>query len=98
MQFDTQASDGVISGMSFEQAIRPYKAEDVQLTVAGAAAARPTLHVSDPAPEPDVADAARLGKLRPGVSIAVGEGTDEIEVHRIEDGRPGTARSRSRHR
>ncbi|MBI2907205.1 MAG: multicopper oxidase domain-containing protein [Chloroflexi bacterium] len=27
VQFDTQASDGVISGMSYEQSVRPYKTE-----------------------------------------------------------------------
>ena len=81
VQFDTQASDGVISGMSFEQAIRPYKAEDLQLTQA-AAAGSTELHVSDPAPNP-VSKSARLAKLRPGVSIAVGEGRESIEVHKI---------------
>src|SRR3954470_9775271 len=83
VQFDTQASDGVISGMSFEQAIRPYKAEDVQLTAA-AAAGSTELHVSDPAPNL-VSKSARLAKLRPGVWIAVGEGRESIEVHRIAD-------------
>ncbi|MEY2534078.1 MAG: hypothetical protein QOF29_1988, partial [bacterium] len=39
VQFDTQASDGVISGMSFEQSVRPYKAEDVQLAAAASAGA-----------------------------------------------------------
>src|SRR4029077_8591612 len=34
VQFDTQASDGVITGMSFEQSVGPYKAEDPTLTVA----------------------------------------------------------------
>ena len=32
VQFDTQASDGVISGMSFEQSIRPHTIEDPTLT------------------------------------------------------------------
>jgi hypothetical protein len=82
VQFDTQASDGVISGMSFEQAIRPYKAEDVQLTADAGAGSR-TLHVSDPDPNP-TSQTPRRGKLRPGVWIAVGEGTDKIEIHRIE--------------
>src|SRR5262249_59384202 len=38
VQFDTQVSDGVISGMSFEQSIRPYKEapEESQLTSAAA--------------------------------------------------------------
>ena len=32
VQFDPQASDGVISGFSYEQSVRPYKLEDPQLT------------------------------------------------------------------
>jgi hypothetical protein len=86
VQFDTQASDGVISGMSFEQAIRPYKAEDVQL-ISDAGAGSRTLHVSDPEPNP-TSQTPRRGKLRPGVWIAVGEGTDKIEVHKIEAAEP----------
>ena len=31
VQFDTQASDGVITGFSWEQAVRPYKVVDPQL-------------------------------------------------------------------
>src|SRR4029077_10400366 len=34
VQFDTQASDGVITGMSYEQSERPYKAEDPTRTAA----------------------------------------------------------------
>src|SRR5207244_10122556 len=34
VQFDTQASDGVISGFSFDQSVRPYAIEDAQLTAA----------------------------------------------------------------
>ena len=37
VQFDPQASDGVISGFSYEQSVRPYKLEDPQLTAAAAA-------------------------------------------------------------
>ena len=32
VQFDPQASDGVITGMSFEQSVRPYATEDRYLT------------------------------------------------------------------
>ena len=32
VQFDTQASDGVVTGMSYEQTIRPFQAEDPQIT------------------------------------------------------------------
>jgi manganese oxidase len=79
VQFDTQASDGVISGMSFEQSIRPYQSEDVQLA-SGAAAGAKTITVANPDPTRPV----RQQKLRAGVWIAVGLGTDDIEVHQIE--------------
>jgi manganese oxidase len=78
VQFDTQASDGVISGMSFEQSVRPFKAEDVQLSAdvpAGAA----SIQVINP----DPARPVRLDKFREGVSVAVGEGTDDIEIRQI---------------
>jgi hypothetical protein len=72
VQFDPQASDGVISGMSFEQSVRPYKVEDAQLTAPVAA--------SDTA----LALSRVPAKLRPGVWIAVGQGTESIEVRQIE--------------
>ena len=76
MQFDTQASDGVISGMSFEQAIRPYKAEDVQLTAP--APRRTTVLRVDRA---TLSNAAQVPSS--AVFIAVGEGTESIEIHQI---------------
>ena len=79
VQFDTQASDGVISGMSYEQSIRPYKLEDVQLASAAGAGSR-TLELRNP----DPARGERLAKLRPGVWIAIGQGTESIEVRQIE--------------
>jgi hypothetical protein len=63
VQFDTQASDGVISGMSYEQAVRPYKLEDPQLTAAAAAGAT-VLHLSS------------VTKFQVGESIGVGLGTE----------------------
>ncbi|MDT4962857.1 MAG: hypothetical protein QOF87_2504 [Pseudonocardiales bacterium] len=63
VQFDTQASDGVISGMSYEQAVRPYKVEDPQLT-AGAAVGATVLHL------------ASVTKFQAGESIGVGLGTE----------------------
>lgn len=63
VQFDTQASDGVITGMSYEQAVRPYKLEDPQLTAASAAGAT-VLHLSS------------VAKFQVGVSIGVGLGTE----------------------
>ena len=71
VQFDTQASDGVISGMSFEQSIRPYQTEDVRV-VADAPAGSTAVKVAILKP-----------KYRPGVSIAVGQGTDGIEIRTI---------------
>ncbi len=70
VQFDTQSSDGVISGFSYEQSIRPYKIVDPQLT----AAANPgdtTLHLSN------------VAKFQNGVWIAIGMGTEGIEIRQI---------------
>jgi len=78
VQFDTQASDGVISGLSYEQSIRPFEAEDLQLSAATAAGAT-TIDVSNP----DPARAIRLNKIRPGVGIAIGQGTANIEVRKV---------------
>src|SRR5664279_968250 len=63
VQFDTQASDGVITGMSYEQAVRPYKVEDPQLT-APAATGATVLHLSS------------VTKFQVGESIGVGLGTE----------------------
>ena len=63
VQFDTQASDGVISGMSYEQAVRPYKVEDPQLTAATAVGAT-VLHLSS------------VTKFQVGESLGVGLGTE----------------------
>jgi FtsP/CotA-like multicopper oxidase with cupredoxin domain len=79
VQFDTQASDGVISGMSYEQSIRPYKAEDVQLETAVSAGQKTLKLINRDGTRPE-----RLQKLRPGVGIAVGQGTDDIEVRIID--------------
>ncbi len=63
VQFDTQASDGVITGMSYEQAVRPYKLEDPQLTATADAGAT-------------VLQLASVAKFQVGESIGVGLGTD----------------------
>ena len=70
VQFDTQASDGVISGFSFEQSIRPYKLVDSQLTTDAPVGAT-------------VLTLSSVTKFGPGVWIAVGEGTEGIEVRQI---------------
>ncbi|MEP6815744.1 MAG: hypothetical protein ABI873_09360, partial [Marmoricola sp.] len=63
VQFDTQASDGVITGMSYEQAVRPYKLEDPTLT-ADAAAGDTVLHL------------ASVAKFHLRAAIGVGLGTE----------------------
>jgi hypothetical protein len=78
VQFDTQASDGVITGLSYEQSVRPFDAEDLQLSSATAAGAT-TLDVTNP----DPARPVRLEKIRPGVAIGVGLGTESIEIRKV---------------
>jgi len=70
VQFDTQASDGVITGLSFEQSIRPHQIEDPNLAAAAAVGAT-TLRLTS------------ATKFQVGEFIAVGEGKDSIEIHRI---------------
>ena len=70
VQFDPQASDGVITGGSFEQSVRPFATES--RTLSAAAAAR--------APQVAVGSTPRL---RPGISIATGQGLADIEVAQI---------------
>jgi hypothetical protein len=78
VQFDTQASDGVISGMSYEQSVRPFAAEDLQLASDTSAGAT-TLDLSNPDPTRPI----RMEKIRPGVQIAVGQGTEDIEIRQV---------------
>lgn len=70
VQFDPQASDGVISGFSYEQSVRPYKLEDPQLTAA-APTGTTVLHLSN------------VAKFHLGAYLAVGLGTDGIEPAKI---------------
>lgn len=70
VQFDTQASDGVISGFSYEQSVRPYKVEDVQLTADAPRGAR-SLRLSS------------VAKFQDGVFIGIGEGTNGLEIRKI---------------
>ncbi len=78
VQFDPQASDGVITGMSYEQSVRPYTTEDRQLssnTELGAT----TIEVN------------HVNRLRPGIWIGIGLGEgmsgDRMvtEIRRIDD-------------
>ncbi|HEX6862413.1 MAG TPA: hypothetical protein VF414_06345, partial [Thermoanaerobaculia bacterium] len=61
VQFDTQASDGVISGFSYEQSVRPYATENRTLTQA-ANQFSSTLKVTN------------VNRLRPGIWIGIGLG------------------------
>jgi hypothetical protein len=78
VQFDTQASDGVITGMEYEMAVRPYTAEDDVLS-ADVAPGDTTIHVTNP----DATRSIRLDKIRPGVTVAVGEGKNNIEIRQV---------------
>src|SRR3954468_6873040 len=70
VQFDTQASDGPVTGLSYNQAIRPFKAEDTTLT-SPATVGQQTLNVTSAA------------KFHAGAWIAVGQGLDTIEIRKI---------------
>ncbi|MCB0992598.1 MAG: hypothetical protein KDB16_16590, partial [Acidimicrobiales bacterium] len=61
VQFDPQASDGVITGMSYEQSVRPYESENRTLTAAAG--------VGD-----TVIAVTNTDRLRVGISIGVGLG------------------------
>src|SRR5262249_7220436 len=81
VQFDPQASDGVISGMSFEQSVRPYKEVGVDPSL--------TANVSKGATVLPLTTVTKFvhtcagGGTCNNVFIAVGEGTDAIEVAQI---------------
>src|SRR5262249_34590717 len=79
VQFDPQASDGVISGMSFEQSVRPYKAEDPSLT----ATVNPGATVLPLTSVTKFVHTCAGGGSCNKVFIAVGQGTNAIEVRQI---------------
>ncbi|HVB45130.1 MAG TPA: multicopper oxidase domain-containing protein, partial [Streptosporangiaceae bacterium] len=69
VQFDPQASDGVITGFSFEQSVRPDFGVPGETTLtASASAGATTISVAD------------TTGLRPGISIEVGQGQVDTEV------------------
>ncbi len=76
VQFDPNGSDGASAGMVYGQAVRPYRVEDGRLPAAVAAGAG-TITVAPTATLPS------LAKYRAGVWIAVGLGTEQIEVRKI---------------
>jgi hypothetical protein len=69
VQFDPQASDGVITGLSFEQSVRPDFGTPGETT----------LTASAPAGATSITVASTSG-LRPGISIEVGQGLPNTEV------------------
>src|SRR3954454_8593446 len=71
VQFDTQSSDGPVTGLSYQQSIRPYKVEDTSLTSPATVGQR-TLSLTSTA------------KFHPGSGIAVGMGLETIEVRQID--------------
>jgi len=81
VQFDTQGSDGVITGLSYEQAVEDFASTDPQLTARASAGSR-TLQLSS------------VAKFQPGVAIAVSQGEAHIEIRTIEsvDAAAGTVR------
>jgi hypothetical protein len=70
VQFDPQASDGVITGFAYEQSVFPAQRDGRTLTGAASSGAT-TVNVS------------QVTRLRPGIAIAVGLGTANIEVRTI---------------
>jgi len=73
LQFDTQASDGVITGMSYEQSVRPYENEARSL-------------MTSIAPGATVLPVTNTDRLRPGIWIGVGLGEATCGVD--ADGQP----------
>jgi hypothetical protein len=69
VQFDPQASDGVITGFSYEQSVKP---DTGQL-------GETTLTASAPAGATQITVASTSG-LRPGIGIEVGQGQSDTEV------------------
>jgi Multicopper oxidase len=70
VQFDPQASDGVITGFSFEQGVQPITGSEIGETTLAAAA---------PAGATQISVASTTG-LRPGISIEIGQGLTDTEV------------------
>ena len=65
VQFDTQASDGVITGFSYEQSVRPFQNEDRRLTASAG-------------PGDTVLQVNHTNRLRPGIWLGIGLGEGVI--------------------
>ncbi|MFD5269962.1 hypothetical protein [Streptomyces sp. NPDC058335] len=68
VQFDPLASDGVVAGYAFEQSVFNASRENRTLTSTES---------------PDGIRVSTVGRIRPGVSVAVGVGRENIEVRTI---------------
>ncbi|QSB16512.1 hypothetical protein JQS43_09665 [Natronosporangium hydrolyticum] len=69
VQFDPLASDGVITGYAYEQSVFPAHRDGREL-----------VSVADPT----TITVSQVDRLRPGIAVAVGLGTPEIEIRTIE--------------
>src|SRR5690606_10635649 len=77
VQFDPLASDGVITGLSFEQSVYTSQRENRELVSVNSS---------------DTITVTQVDRLRPGIAIAVGAGTPNIEIRTIESVDPATNR------
>ncbi|HLT11375.1 MAG TPA: hypothetical protein VK028_11280, partial [Micromonosporaceae bacterium] len=68
VQFDPQGSDGVITGFAYEQSVFPIQREDRQLVSINSPTSISVSHVN---------------RLRPGIALAIGVGTPNIEIRTI---------------
>ncbi|MGQ4733140.1 hypothetical protein ACUN3E_36480 [Streptomyces sp. Ju416(a)] len=68
VQFDPLASDGVVAGFAYEQAVFNASREERTLVAQDA---------------PDKITVSRIGQLRPGVTIGIGVGRESIEIRKI---------------
>ncbi len=76
VQFDPNGSDGATAGMVYGQAVRPYRIDDAQLA-AGVASGATGITVTPTATLPS------LAKYRAGIWIAIGLGTEQIEIRKV---------------
>ncbi len=76
VQFDPNGSDGATAGMVYGQAVRPYRVDDARLaTDAAVGATAVTVKPTGTLPS--------LAKYRVGIWIAVGLGTEQIEIRKV---------------
>ncbi|MGH3328843.1 MAG: hypothetical protein ACRDPT_13810, partial [Streptomycetales bacterium] len=78
VQFDPQASDGVITGMSFEQSVYGDDHDGNRTTTASAAAGSDTVSVSTLGSPTEGGNTLEVGE-----SVAIGAGRPNIEIRKI---------------